>query len=476
MLSDLSTALLKDIRQLFEDADDYNVTIQVGEEPNIEIFNAHSVILRARSSYFRVALSTKWAKKKGDIFTYKKPNISPKIFKEILKYIYTGTINLLDKEQQGELLKLLVAADELELEELVEHIQEHIITNESEWLKKNIVHVQQTASKHKACGRLQAYCEKNISEDASLIFQSDDFTLIEETSLIALLKRDDLDMDEIDVWDHVIRWGMAQNPNLLSDVKTWSKEDFNLMEQTLKGCMPHIRFFHISSADYFYKVRPFKKLLPSDLKENLKEHFMVPGVEPKFVVLPPRKSKNSKNDKLPGSNIISCQHASLISSWIDRNDFNYNNDSFKTSEIPYEFNLLTRGFRDSFTRQEFHDKCNNQGPTLVLLKVCGTGQIIGGYNPVNWSSSGKWVSTRDSFIFSLGEGNDLKSEAILSRVKNYDQAIRDCAISYECVGFGCGDLHIIEGTSTRKDYEKDIIDVSTFIVDDYEVFQVKKKI
>ncbi|CAG8460752.1 5184_t:CDS:2 [Rhizophagus irregularis] len=60
--------------------------------------------------------------------------------------------------------------------------------------------------------------------------------------------------------------------------------------------------------------------------------------------------------------------------------------------------------------------------------------------------------------------------------QNHEQAIRDCAISYECVGFGCGDLHIIEGTSTRKDYDRDIIDISTFVVDDYEVFQVKKKI
>jgi hypothetical protein len=35
---------------------------------------------------------------------------------------------------------------------------------------------------------------------------------------------------------------------------------------------------------------------------------------------------------------------------------------------------------------------------------------------------------------------------------------------------------LIEGTSTIKDYEREIIDISTFIVDDYEVFQVKKKI
>ncbi|CAG8712563.1 5095_t:CDS:1, partial [Dentiscutata heterogama] len=41
----------------------FDVIICVGEEPNVERFRSHSVILSKRSSYFRTALSSIWAKK-----------------------------------------------------------------------------------------------------------------------------------------------------------------------------------------------------------------------------------------------------------------------------------------------------------------------------------------------------------------------------------------------------------------------------
>lgn len=52
----------------------------------MEEFYVHSLLLSARSPYFRAALSNEWAKKdeKG-IIVLKKPNISPKVFKVILK-------------------------------------------------------------------------------------------------------------------------------------------------------------------------------------------------------------------------------------------------------------------------------------------------------------------------------------------------------------------------------------------------------
>jgi len=50
--------------------------------------------------------------------------------------------------------------------------------------------------------------------------------------------------------------------------------------------------------------------------------------------------------------------------------------------------------------KEFHNRCFNRGPTLVVIKVKGTGQIVGGFNPESW---GSFVNVReDSFIFSLG--------------------------------------------------------------------------
>ncbi|RIA92874.1 hypothetical protein C1645_820065 [Glomus cerebriforme] len=57
-------------------------------------FRAHSSILKGRSFYFRSAFSSKWVVKKDDIFEFEKPNINPNIFEIILKYIYTGEVDL----------------------------------------------------------------------------------------------------------------------------------------------------------------------------------------------------------------------------------------------------------------------------------------------------------------------------------------------------------------------------------------------
>jgi hypothetical protein len=80
-----ANSLLQDIAKLFTEADDYNVSIEVGEGNDKEIFKAHSIILRARSPYFKTALSSNWVKKKDDMIIFTKPNISPKVFKKILK-------------------------------------------------------------------------------------------------------------------------------------------------------------------------------------------------------------------------------------------------------------------------------------------------------------------------------------------------------------------------------------------------------
>ncbi|CAG8667391.1 2670_t:CDS:2, partial [Dentiscutata heterogama] len=69
--------LSKDFSQLLEESDDYDVTIQAGEKSDVKEFNVHSNILRARSPYFKTALSNKWATHKNGVIAFKKPNIAP---------------------------------------------------------------------------------------------------------------------------------------------------------------------------------------------------------------------------------------------------------------------------------------------------------------------------------------------------------------------------------------------------------------
>ena len=53
--------LSKDIGQLLITRDNYDVIIQAGEGQNMKEFFAHSLILSARSTYFKTALSNEWA-------------------------------------------------------------------------------------------------------------------------------------------------------------------------------------------------------------------------------------------------------------------------------------------------------------------------------------------------------------------------------------------------------------------------------
>jgi len=77
--------LSKDLSLILNDADDFNVIIQVGENQNTREFYAHSVILRARSPYFKSAFSSNWIVKKNNMIMFNKPNITPIVFDMILK-------------------------------------------------------------------------------------------------------------------------------------------------------------------------------------------------------------------------------------------------------------------------------------------------------------------------------------------------------------------------------------------------------
>ena len=62
--------------------------------------------------------------------------------------------------------------------------------------------------------------------------------------------------------------------------------------------------------------------------------------------------------------------------------------------------LLYRGTRDGMEANYFHNKCNNQGPTISLFKN-DKGYIFGGYASTDWSSCDNYKLAPDSFIFTL---------------------------------------------------------------------------
>ncbi|RIB19416.1 hypothetical protein C2G38_2245168 [Gigaspora rosea] len=465
MTNYLEKFLMRDISKLYQNADDYNVIIYVGEEHNVSIFKAHSVILRARSSYFHAALSSKWAKKDdhGECYILRKPNISPEVFQILLSYIYTGGIPLEDDTIKSNYLNLMIAADELALGELIDHIQDHIVAHEVNWIRDNLVQIIQISSKHEACHKLQLICQEILDNDPSAIFQARDFVMLEEQALIDMLKRDDLEGKEITIWEHVIRWGLAQKPLGSEDLSEWTEEDFTVLQHTLKNCIPHIRFFHISGSDYWDKITPYKKLLSKQLKHELKTYYIT-GRLPTKNVIPPQRMGAITNNK---SVLICWKHFCQIASWIDEKTTRY-----KPHEIPYTFDLLLRGSRDGLNDlNEFHQKCDNVGPTIVVIQVADlSGKIVGGYNPISWKSESGWGETNSSFIFSMENGKTLDN-CMISRVTSPERAIWN-APRNPCFSH---DLQWFKGKFKQSSYEKKIYDSEEFTMIDIEIYRIVKK-
>ncbi|CAG8575519.1 675_t:CDS:2 [Funneliformis mosseae] len=471
-MSEFYKNLSNDFIALLDNSDDYNVVIRVGEEE--KAFRAHSVILRARSPYFKTALSSDWARKEGGSIMFTKPNVTPTVFEIILKYIYSGDIDLNSKDT-SDILELLIASDELLLQELFNHVQSYLLTNKKEWIKKNVVKVHRTINSHEGCQKLQNFCLETICKNPLLVFKSDDFSTFEESLLLPLLSRDDLQSEEIEVWDHLIQWGISQMDQSSScppskDVSKWEKKDFKELQRILKNCIPLIRFFEISSSEFYDKVYPYQSILPKDLKEDLMKYYLKSGVvKPQNWLSKPRVISFD-------STLIKQEHVARLCDWIDRKD----GKPYTFENVPYKFRLLIRGTKDGFESETFHEKCDHKGPTIVVMQIAYSGELVGGYNPIEWSTGDSRITTQNSFLFSFPKQGNI-ADAKLSRVNRPGYAIR---VKDKTHGpcFGDKDLWMKHNfnaydscSSDKDDYQDRVTTLSKFWVIEYEVFQVIKK-
>src|SRR5436305_10643705 len=103
----------------------------------------------------------------------------------------------------NETLKLLEACDELNIDELTEDLQNYLIVEKKEWIEQNLIYTYKISSHHQLFDLLHDYCNKLINKNPTLFLKSNDFTTIEKPLLISILERDDLKLEEIDIWDCV---------------------------------------------------------------------------------------------------------------------------------------------------------------------------------------------------------------------------------------------------------------------------------
>ncbi|EXX54225.1 hypothetical protein RirG_236450 [Rhizophagus irregularis DAOM 197198w] len=310
LLQNLSQNLLK----ILDDDEYYDITIEVGNDPHVNIFRAHKVILYYRSPYLRSILSTN-KKKDDEVLTHiKLPNILPEIFQIILRYIYSGTLSLnLNEYETSDIIKILIAANELNLQELIILLQSFLIEYRSDWIELNLNEVYQTIFENNSFLELQKYCDHLISIRPDNIFKSLGLSSTPEKLLVKLIQNDNLQMSAIHVWEYVVKWGHAQNPELPSDPTNFSKEDFNTLKNSLQRCIPFINFYNLTSEEFSDNVLPYENILPNELYKDILRSYLKPNNQP-IKKLEPNIIKGVENvyeinPKNIDSKIITSQHA-----------------------------------------------------------------------------------------------------------------------------------------------------------------------
>src|SRR6266511_1673119 len=324
------------------------------------------------------------------------------------RYFYNGTINI-NNLNPNEILELLEACDELDISELIEDLQNYLIVEKKEWIEQNLVYIHKISSHHQLFNVLHNYCSEIINKNPEPFLKSNDFTTIEKSMLMVILKRDNLKLEEIDIWDYVIKWGIEQNEELKKDISKWKKEDFIKLKNIIKDFIPFIRFNQITSNDFSHKILPFKRVFDKEVYKEIHLYYLSGTWQPRL--LP------QKGPRIGAGKLLTLQMKCLISSWIDHKDGLYDQNY-----LPYKFKLIYQRTKDGFHRSVFEQRCYNIEETVTIIKIKETGELVGGYYPVCWNIKEKpldeyyWIKTDKSFIFKI-DGDEINN-SILSRIKN----------------------------------------------------------
>ncbi|CAI2186367.1 6874_t:CDS:2 [Funneliformis geosporum] len=382
--------LSQDYLKLLETGEYADVIIYTGQEPDNKEFRAHSLVLRSRSTYFRDAFSNEWAKTQGNLMIFKQLDISPEVFEIILKFLYGGSLCLAEHDARI-ILELLISTDELELDELTDYIQEYLLNNSWRLMSHFVLFHRFAMQNDERFPKIRKCVIELIKENPSTIFDSNDFTTIDQDTLIAFFKCHNFSSIKPGIlWRNLVEWGVAHTPSVPIQYVEWTDEDFEALGDTLEPFITLIKFTEMDSEEFLSEVRPWKKCLDyidPDFYTQVLEYRQLPAINVTsklFNLL--LEVRDRRHIKEIDSNLITPSDATLIANWI------------------YE---------------------------------------VSSSNGINFSSQedGNYSPSNSSFIFSLGD-KVFNYEPNLSKITNASKAIYQSESYGPCFGGGYSDLRL----------------------------------
>ena len=225
------------------------------------------------------------------------------------------------------------------------------------------------------------------------------------------------------------------------------KLDFCFMSKSLIEIINNIKESKFKKIEDTYYGEELKNMINSLLDKDYKNR---KSVEDIFKLTNAYLEKNMQHNF--ESNIL-------------ENNYNYKYYIIQWLEMPNQVHknlkdikLLYRGSRDGFQAKTFHEKCNNKGETLVLIKS-NEDYIFGGYTEINWDDTiwngrvGEENNARrdgkgNEFVFTLKNPHNIPPAKFNMKKEWLNHSI--CCDGKIGPIFGCNDIRIENECNIRN--------------------------
>ncbi|KAF9155845.1 hypothetical protein DFQ26_009597 [Actinomortierella ambigua] len=191
--------LKKNFGRLVNNDTQHDVKFFVGKDEVVRF--GHTLILSAQCPYFATAFQAHWKEASEGVF--RKPNVEPEVFDIILQYLYTGEV----KAPWDLIPQLIEAALELQLSDLVSACEEFASQTITE---ETVFQIIAMSFRHDL-DKLQSKVLEFFDENAHSLVENDDLFALEPDVLVTALSRETATLDELTVWEAIVRYAYHRN-------------------------------------------------------------------------------------------------------------------------------------------------------------------------------------------------------------------------------------------------------------------------
>lgn len=249
------SSLSENLGELVDSADYSDITLIVEDDK----FQSHKVILAARSDYFRALLFGGMRESQPGTTEIELKDTSSTAFSVLLKYIYTGRINLLEIKEEN-LLDILGMSHRYGFIELASSISDYLkaILNIN-----NVCLIYDIANMYSLMSLCQV-CKEFIDRNALDILHGEAFLTLSQSSVKDLICRDSFCAPEIEIFNAIVLWAdhnTGQDPTPILDA---------------------IRLPLMNMQELLNKVRPTKLVSPDSILDAIKVQTECRNMELKY--------------------------------------------------------------------------------------------------------------------------------------------------------------------------------------------------